>query len=232
MLRIEPLTVTDAIIRKLQELIRSRQFEAGARLPSEVQLAREMGVSRASVREAVRALTTLGLVQRSKRGTYVRPEAPSLLGGAGAPHLQQAFDARHLYEARRLLEPGIAYLAAQRGTPADHGILRRCVERMRATRDRHDAFIEADLEFHLAMAKASQNSVLVRLLETLLEALKRSHLEIVMVPGLVDRALRSHEQLLDRIVTRDASRARRILRHDLAAIEQMYLTYLGAESSA
>jgi GntR family transcriptional repressor for pyruvate dehydrogenase complex len=232
MLQIEPVTVTDAIIRKLHELILSGQFKPGERLPSELQLAKEMGVSRASVREAVSALTALRLVRRSKRGTSVHPDAATLLNEPGASYLQQAFNARHIYEARRLIEPGIAHLAAQRSTPEDIAVCRASIERMQRTQRDPEAFIDADFDFHRAVARASRNEVLARLLETLLQLLVRSHPELAKmqrIPRTTERAIACHQELLEAIVARNGIRARRIGQRDLKAVEQMYLAYLASQ---
>jgi GntR family transcriptional regulator, transcriptional repressor for pyruvate dehydrogenase complex len=231
MMQIAPLGVTDAIIKKFQELIRSGQLSPEERLPNELELAKQMNASRASVREALKALSVLGLLQRTKHGTYIRPDALQRLAPSSG-ELHTIFDAQHVYEARRLLEPGIAALAAKRATPSDRQAMGECLARMRASSEDRDAFIQADFDFHRAMGQASQNPVLSRLLETLLHTLTSSHGQLGRIPHLAARAVEHHRRLLEAMTRGNAEGARRLSAQNLATIERMYLAHLGTVSAA
>ncbi len=229
MLQIEPLTVTDAIIRKVGELILDGRLKPGEKLPNEVQLAKEAGASRASVREALKALTVLRLLRRTRRGTYVSSDSVTILTELLASRgLRLAFGARHLYEARSVLEPGIAYLAAKRGGAEEHARLQTCIDRMITAEAGSTDFFEADREFHRVMARASGNDVLERLLDVVLQLLEGSHRELGKVPGITARSITHHRRLLAAISAGDGDRARRISQQNLRKIEQMYLSHLAA----
>jgi GntR family transcriptional repressor for pyruvate dehydrogenase complex len=157
------------IVSRLLDLIHQRHLGPGDRLPAERDLAATMGVSRSSLREALRALTVLGVTEmRHGTGTYVSSLEPELL----VRHLsfvlslsERASD--QLFEARRVVEPAMAALAAQRIDDGTLDLLDACVERARAAIGDAEAFMETDLELHDAIRVAAENAVLGHFMDSI-----------------------------------------------------------------
>jgi GntR family transcriptional repressor for pyruvate dehydrogenase complex len=164
---IQRTNVVDEIVDQLMAYV--AELRPGDRIPPERQLVRQLGVSRSSMREALRVLSSLGLLEvREGRGTFVAEGDGRLLNQAlmvsalvGGP------TAHELHEVRAHVEPFAARLAAQRAGPEHRAEIEACLARQAAALDSVDRFLEADLAFHLAIAQAAQNRFLVQLLRTI-----------------------------------------------------------------
>lgn len=154
---------------RILELIAERGLEPGERLPTEVQLAETLAVSRTVLREALKILSALGRVKVQKgRGLYVANDA-GLLGAATAHFMPANVDHVYgLFELRRTLETEAARLAAQRATPAELRVLERGVDLSRrgASADDSEVFGEGDDSFHAGVANAAHNVFLASALQT------------------------------------------------------------------
>jgi GntR family transcriptional repressor for pyruvate dehydrogenase complex len=159
----------DQIAARLIDLITERQLKAGDRLPPERELAATMGVSRSSLREALRALAMLGVAEmRQGDGTYLTNLQPgSLMRSVGLVLALSDSGLEELFEARKLVEPGLAKLAAERIDEAAAEALCRCAASTHDVLDDPEAFMWADIELHAMIAKAARNAVLERLLESI-----------------------------------------------------------------
>jgi GntR family transcriptional repressor for pyruvate dehydrogenase complex len=161
--------VPQQIVARLLDLIQQRQLGPGDRLPAERELAATMGVSRSSLREALRALTVLGVTEmRHGTGTYVSSLEPELL----VRHLslvlalsEHGFD--QLFEARKVVEPAIAGLAAERGDAATLDRLDDLVGEAEAAVGDAEAFLLADVALHDAIREAAGNAILGRFMESI-----------------------------------------------------------------
>lgn len=156
----EPLATE--IARRLVDYILSGEVEPGNRMPSERQLAEAFGVGRSAMREALKALTLIGLIEvRQGDGTFLKKADASLLPQVIEWGLllgeQRTMD---LVEARQHIEVVLAGLAARRRSSADVAELQRLLRAMEAAIDDNQAFVEADVAFHLKLADAAGNSIL------------------------------------------------------------------------
>jgi GntR family transcriptional repressor for pyruvate dehydrogenase complex len=208
--KLEKLTYSELIIEKMKELILDRKLGPGDRLPSERELALEFGVSRASIREAIKALTALGLLEtRTGDGTYVRPNlGESVLEPLSWAVLLAEGVGPDLAETREAIEPDIAGLAAERATASERKRLLETLDAMREAVGNPPAFAKADLEFHLALAKAAHNQILLEVmngLQRLLFGLITSH--VIEIED-QKRCLRKHVDVYEAVVARDAAKAR------------------------
>src|SRR5258706_7335002 len=161
-----PPSVTDDAIDKIRERIVSGAWRPGDRLPKESELAAELGLSRNSLREAVRALSQLRVLEvRQGDGTYVSSLEPGLLleSTGFISHLLLGETEIELYEVRRILEASAASLAAGRIDAAEKEDLAQSLERMREAKSVEE-LVEADVAFHTVIAKAAGNAVLASLL--------------------------------------------------------------------
>jgi GntR family transcriptional regulator, transcriptional repressor for pyruvate dehydrogenase complex len=206
-----PERLTDVAIARVKEMITSGKLVPGQRLPREQDLAREFGLSRNSLREAVRALTLIKVLEtRQGDGTYVTSLEPRLLFDAVAfvTNLLRDHQMLEVWEVRRLLEPAATALAAARMTEEDHRQLAECIERFRVATTADDVML-ADVEFHRCIYRCARNSVL----ESVLETLSLQTLQVRAWRKATDEqhrraALEEHSQIYRAILARDPELAR------------------------
>ncbi len=160
-LRAHPPRLGDHLSTRIAELIGRGEFDNAGRLPSELVLADRFGVSRPVVREALSRLRSMGyIVSRKGSGSYItKPPAtlPHLIGAAGFGPVNSLAEVRKCYEFRIGLEGEAAYLAAQNRTPEMLAAMREALNRMEAATSNLTLGMSADLEFHIAVARASGN---------------------------------------------------------------------------
>ena len=168
----EPLG--NEVVRQLIDGVLANRMRAGERLPSEVKLSQMLGVGRSVVREALRSLTVLGLVEvRQGNGTYLRgPEAGFLTRAIEWGLLLGAHEALDLVEARCHLEEAITSLAGERRSDADLEDLRQLMAEMEASKHDTERFVAADLAFHAKLAEASRNRTLQRIMLSIASLLR------------------------------------------------------------
>jgi GntR family transcriptional repressor for pyruvate dehydrogenase complex len=204
--------VTDDAIERIRELVASGAWGPGTRLPREVDLAKQLGLSRNSLREAVRALSQARVLEvRQGDGTYVSSLDPGELlePTLSATHLLQGRTVLELFEVRRMLEPEAAALAAQRGDGEVKAALRAELDRMVAAGDRPDDLVEADAAFHDVIARAPGNGVLRALLRSLSTSTVRARLwHGIADRGALDQARGEHRRIYEAIAAGDADLAR------------------------
>jgi len=163
------MALTDQAIEGIKDLIVAGEFGPGDRLPREKELAERLGLSRNSLREAVRALTLIGVLEpRQGDGTYVTSLEPELLlaGTSFVSDLLTGPTLRELYEVRRILEPAATALATPRLTDDDFEAIEASLDRMDGAKTTQ-AFIDADLEFHRVIVSACGNATLASLIQNL-----------------------------------------------------------------
>lgn len=158
--KVQPRKVSSIAAEQIVEAIQSGDFPVGGRLPSEFELAEQMGVSRPSIREALSALQAMSVIEsRPGSGNYVL-RAPSLHDETRTVHLiESESGCLDVMEARQALEPPVAALMAEKRSAEALSELRGAVEIMRdhAARDDFDAYFEADKAFHVALAEGIGN---------------------------------------------------------------------------
>src|SRR5258708_4935709 len=206
-------SVTEDAIETIRERIASGVWGPGARLPREADLAGELGLSRSSLREAVRALSLVNVLEvRQGDGTYVSSLEPDLLLGETtrfATGLLRGRTVLELFEVRRLLEPGAAALAARRMEDEDLQALEHELERMVAAGNSVEGLVEADAAFHDVIARAAGNAALRSLLASLSSRTTRARIW----HGAVDRqaldtARAEHRRIYTAMVAHDSDLAR------------------------
>ncbi|MFC7492887.1 MULTISPECIES: FadR/GntR family transcriptional regulator [unclassified Nocardioides] len=198
----------ESAIARIRELILAGELRPGSRLPAEPELAKQLGTSRNTAREAVRALITARVLDvRRGDGTYVTSLRPELLleGLGFAIDLVQDDSLLDLVEVRMLLEPAATALAAARIDDAGLAELRACLDAMHEVRDRPEELILRDADFHACVARATGNQALASMLTAVSSRTQRARAwRGQQVPGSSDRTLAEHGAILDAIATRDA----------------------------
>jgi GntR family transcriptional repressor for pyruvate dehydrogenase complex len=227
--RVKKLRLSQAVATQLEEAIISGTFGIGTRLPSEQTLANQFGISRNVVREAFKILQERGLLEIvSGSGAFVsQPNSETTsdaldryirLSGVGS-------SVEAIYEARRILEGENARLAAQRVSAQDLEALSECLTRMREHEGSIERWSEADLDFHLMIARATGNPFLSLLLEPLVGQLRSVIAEGYMVPGATETGLEAHSKLYDCIKAKDPDGAYKVIMDHLYDSEKRVQAY-------
>ncbi len=225
--------VIDTAILRIRDLIAAGELSPGDRLPPESELAALVGVSRNSLREAVRALVQANVLDvRRGDGTYVTSLEPQLLlsGLSFVMDLMQDRTILELFEVRRLLEPAATGLAASRMTDDAIDGLRRSLEAMRRSTTAED-LIAQDVEFHRAIVEASGNRTLVSLLEALFTRTARARIwRGIWDRGALEWTYTQHEVIVDALAQRDVTLATSAATVHVAASER-WIQHLLEEST-
>lgn len=204
------VALTDQAIAKLKDLISSGEFAAGARLPKENDLAQRLGLSRNSLREAVRALTLIGVLEpRVGDGTYVTTLEPELLltGIAFVSDLLSGSSLVELHQVRKILEPAATRLATPLLDEDDFAALERCLDDMDAAAGM-PSFIETDTRFHQIILSACGNATLASLVQNLSGGTLRARVwQSVTERGAVDATRALHRDIYSALRARDAELA-------------------------
>jgi GntR family transcriptional repressor for pyruvate dehydrogenase complex len=212
------------IVAQIQGLLDDGQLKAGHQLPSERELSELFQVSRASVREAIRALESMGYVEiRSGEGTYVATTVESLFSPLASAIREQKDPYREIFEARMILEPQIAALAAERASPSDVQQLETILEEQAKQIAQGETGVEADTTFHSTLARAARNKVFLRINEAIVESLREVREQSLQGERRPARSLAGHRAILKAIHVRDPAGARRAMLEHLEAIERNIL---------
>ena len=226
--------IHEDIVQQFHSMIRQGTLSHGDRLASERDLAVQFKVSRSSVREAIRSLELQGLVI-SKRGsgTFISTENADPLLALMAASLNTGGEALgDIFEMRRLLEPAIAALAAERATEEDVGQMLDILEEQQRQIDSGETGVEADTAFHFALAAATHNSALNKVVSAVEDILQRSRDQSLQEPGRPQRSLASHRQILQMIRNRESAGAQQAMTHHLEVVEPSTLAKWSAPELA
>lgn len=213
----------EQIVQQIEESIHSGQLKLGDQLPAERELAQQFGVSRTAVREAVKTLREKGLVEAYPgRGTFITNNSSHSIWHSldrmireGQPEAMV-----HLVEVREILEPEIASLAAMRSQKDDITAMREAVDAMEHSQTEPEAFIEADLDFHLGLAEAASNPLILSLIDSIVGVLREQRMGIFAVEGGPQRGQYHHKKILEAVQHRDATGARESMRAHLRQVRE------------
>ncbi len=211
----------EQIVHQIEESILTRALKPGDQLPAERDLAEQFGVSRTAVREAIKALREKGLVEAyTGRGTFVTNERSQAIRQSldRIIKINQAEGFLQLAEIRAILEPEISALAASRADDQHLATMRDAVAVMDDARQDPDAFIEADLDFHLALAEAAGNQIILSLIDSIVGLLREQRLRIFRVAGGPERGQFHHKRILEAVENRDPERAKHYMRAHLEQV--------------
>jgi GntR family transcriptional repressor for pyruvate dehydrogenase complex len=210
-------TLAADICRQMVNHLIRGVWREGEKIPAERDLCQQLGVGRASLREALKALEIMGMIEtRLGDGTYVckrseffsRPLLWAIVGGSEA-------DVRELIEARVLIEVELAGMAAERAKASDISQLAELLDQMEKSRTKPHEFVQADVNFHLAIARAAANDILMNALHLIRNLLQQWILSAVATKGVPEKACAQHKRVLAAIKTRNSAAARKEMRQHL-----------------
>lgn len=217
--------LADQLARRLVEAVTHGVYSPGSLLPSEPELASREGVSRLTVREAIRTLRQKNVVRIERgRGTFVNPvsvwsplDADLLAARTG---LGESAVLRAVLEARHLVEVGVAELAAARRDDRDLEALRSALRRMREAGDDVAEFVDADIAFHQALMDSARNAVITALFEPVSSLVYEARRETSQDPQARDHAISAHDRILVAVTRQDAAAARTSMNEHLLETER------------
>jgi GntR family transcriptional repressor for pyruvate dehydrogenase complex len=217
--------VYEKVVQQIHAMIRDGLLNAGDRLPPERELAETFQVSRSSLRDALRALEVMGLVQaRQGEGTTVRDlTAASLVSPLSAVLSGKRELVSELLDLRRMIEPPLAARAAKHAAAEDLSRLEDILRRQKERIDRGELAIEEDSEFHYAIARAAKNSVVLKVLDLFMDLLRESRERSLQVEGRTQRSFAGHRRILTAICGRNALAAEQAMRRHIQEVERIVL---------
>ena len=225
----------EQIVKQIEDSILKGALKPGDQLPAERELALQFEVSRTAVREAMKALREKGLVEAfSGRGTFVTNGTSQTIRHSLDLMLKtgQLDRSPHLAEVREILEPEIAARAATRAQDQHLASMREAVAVMdQALRD-PDAYIEADLDFHLSLAEAADNPLILSLIDSIVDLLREQRLRIFYVHGGPERGQFHHKRILQAVEQRDPEASRDAMRAHLQQVREDSTASSGTPDSA
>ena len=218
---IKRVSVVEQAISKIYDLILSQNLKENDKLPPERQLSEMLGISRNSLREAIRVLDMLGVV-RVDQGSGMVIDS-SRVSDAVTKHLTFALlmnreKMNELFEARLVVETECASLAALRASESERALLHRTYQELCESRTDRPKSIALEIELHNIVARAAHNSVLEKILNSLKQILKESREATVPHTGVTPETVKVHERLIAAIDARDSRSSADIMREHIAAI--------------
>ena len=225
--------LSEDIVSNLLALLKEKKLQPGERLPPERELAERLQVSRPSLREALRALSIMHVVEtRQGSGTYISSLEPRRL----VEHLDFVFalaDSTYLslFEARKVVEVGICGLAAERITDEELSRLEGCLEKALPGLTNADLYFQADVELHEIITEAASSPILSRIMASISHLSHASRQRTAVLPGIARQVIEDHRAIVDALKMHDPDAARQAMYQHLTHVEQRLLEDLAANAA-
>ena len=216
--------VYEEVARQIERLI-LKKLQPGDKLPSERELAETLGVSRSSIRDAIRSLELMGMVEpRQGAGTIVREISSDSLANPLANVLKRKEElVSELLDFRKMLEPPLAARAATRVSADEISEMEEILQRQQEKQSLGEAAVAEDAEFHYSIALASGNSVVLKVLDILMDLLRGTRERSLQVEGRPQRSLAGHRRILAALKRHDAEAAKAAMRRHIEDVEEIVL---------
>ena len=214
---IKRVKLHEKVMYRIKELIAEGKFKEGSKLPSAESLASTFGVSRTVIREALRLLESMGIVDIIPgKGTFVKSNLDNNCLDSISVVLQSSQGLiLDLLEFREIIEPGIAAIAAVRRTAGDLKSLENHLNDMKREIEEKKLGINPSLKFHLTLAKATENPIVIRIMLLLGIMLRESREVSLSMPERRERALQEHSKILNAIKAKDPKGAEESMKEHL-----------------
>jgi len=224
----------EKIVARILSLIKEKQLGPGDKLPPERELAAMMQVSRPSLRTALRALSLMNIIEiRQGDGTYVTSLDPKTL----IEPLEFVFSLDdstflELLEARKILEVGIAELAARQITDEEIAALEACLVRSAELVEEHEAFLQTDRELHNRITEASRNPILTRFMQSISQLDLAGRRRTADIPGMTAQSLEDHRIIVAALKAHDPEAACQAMLQHLRNVEQKFKQVVSSDMPA
>lgn len=222
--RVERTTLAQDVVQQLMTLIVNGTISPGDKLPSEKQLMELFGVGRSTLREAIRALSALGLVEvKPPLGTFVPETFDEFFTKHLALMSKIGFDnILELIEARILLEMDLAGIAAEKSTSEDHKKLDHILHMAKSTDDQ-EKFLQYDVEFHRTIAEIANNSFMLHMMNILQDVTMEWMHKVIQRHSPYELVLEQHKKIAKAIKSRDKELARKEMNNHLGRVSRLLL---------
>ena len=222
--------LSSSLVKEIQRRISEGEFKSGEKLLPQDKLAAKFGVSRTVLREALKQLALMGLVEMEHgKGTFISSLRPSSMLISLSPLLlMDKISTFEFIEARLFIESAVAFLAAKKASPKDIQDLQELIRGMKENlgKGQKEDFFEKDLNFHLSIAKASKNRVLARFLQTTRDMLQQFiGNAFTMMPEMMNSAMNYHLKIFRSIKEHDCNNAKRHMEKHILHIERSLQKY-------
>ncbi len=216
--------VYEEVARQIERLI-LKKLKPGDKLPSERELAEMLQVSRSSIRDAIRGLELRGVVEpRQGAGTIVREASADSVVNPFANALKRRREmVSELLDFRKMLEPPLAARAATHASADEISEMEEILQRQEAKLSRGETTIGEDAEFHYSVALASGNSVVLKVLDIVMDLLRDTRERSLQVEGRPRKSLIGHQRILAAIKRQDAESAKAAMRRHIEDVEEIVL---------
>jgi GntR family transcriptional repressor for pyruvate dehydrogenase complex len=214
------------VARQLERRI-LEELQPGDMLPPERELAQVFGVSRSSIRDAIRRLEAVGLVRPMQgAGTVVCEPVESVSTPLASALSQKRRMITELLDVRKIVEPALAARAAVHASPEQFAEVEAIIRRQEQKIERGESGIEEDSQFHYTIALASDNSVVLKVVDVLMDLLRETRERSLQVEGRQAKSFAGHQRILTALKRRNAEAAEAAMRRHLEEIEQIVLKKL------
>ena len=219
--------IYEEIARQIEKMI-TEKMKTGDRLPPERQLAEQFGVSRSSIRDAIRTLELSGLVEaRQGVGTVVREHSTdAVVNPLTTILVQKRRLVGELIDVRKMIEPPLSARAALHATPEEVAEMESILKRQQQKMNQGELAIDEDAEFHYAIALAADNSVVLKVIDVLMDLLRDTRERSLQLVGRPERSIAGHREILDAIKRRDEAGAEAAMCRHIEAVENIVFTKL------
>jgi len=216
--------ITELVVQRIKDLLAHGELKAGSRLPPERELAEMLNISRPSLRTALKALSVMGIIRaKPGAGTFIAESLPEVF--TEPMHFMTLINntsVEELFEARRIIESGLAELAAERAVADDIQALVKEIEGMKATIDDPEEFLRHDIYFHQIMAHAADNKLMAGVMDTIAQLLFHIRRQTVTQASDLDEAIEWHQKIVEAIRKHDPKRAKEMLSSHLRAAQEAW----------
>ncbi len=230
--KIKPKKIYEQVAEALHEAIRNGQFKPGDKLNSVEQLAENFQVGRSAIREALSALKAMGLIEiKQGEGTYVKQfEAEDLRFPLSTAMLMNKEDVKNLLEVRKIIEVGTATVAASKRSEESLKQMKAALDEMKVSHGDEELGEKSDMAFHLALADATQNSLVSQLLlqvsDLMQETMKETRrLWLFSKSTTLEKLYEEHVEIYEAVLEQNSERARRAMLNHLNNVENILEKY-------
>lgn len=212
----------DYAVQRIETMVREGGFAPGDKLPPAREMCEDLGVSRTILREALRVVESKGLISiQAGKGVFVADHDLNVLDDRVDSLVASGkVEIVDLIQARHFLEPGIAHIAAIRATSSDIQNLEESLKGMIDNLEAGDAFMQADQNFHLLLARATNNPILYMMAKTMTECLSVFRKTIYEVEGAPAKAVQRHQDILNAVKGRDSHMAYQAMENHIIDAEE------------
>ncbi|GFN24297.1 FadR/GntR family transcriptional regulator [Thermanaeromonas sp. C210] len=216
--------LTDEVAEYIIQKIKEGSYKVGDKLPTELILARELGVSRGTLREAINKLSSMGILDvRQGEGTFVKETSVSSIMDSLKRLLNIDYGTlQDLLTARLFIEKGLVSLAAGRAKAGDIASLRTILTAMDEAVANKNAleFSRLDEQFHFELARIAKNKVLEKVMEAIRHLITTQQQYINIVPGIIEKSNEHHQRIVDALIKKDVSGAEAIMTEHIIFVMQ------------